>query len=78
MTIFEKVVLEILSRSSDDALGWYQIERCLSNMVLPERPHLPSVLTRMVEQGLIEETRFHSEPLVRYLITQAGRDCLKK
>ena len=77
MTTFEKAVLDILSRSSG-ALGWYQIERRLANMALPERPYLPGVLTRMMEQGLIEETSFRLELLVRCLITQAGRDRLKK
>jgi RHS repeat-associated protein len=76
MTTFEKAVLEILSQSSS-ALGWYQIERRLSNTALAERPHLPGVLARLGELGLIEEGRFDSEPCVRYLITQAGRDGLR-
>lgn len=77
MTTFERAVLEILSRSSS-ALGWYQIERRLSNVSLPERPHLPDALNRLCELGLVEKAQFDSEPLVRYLITHTGREKLKE
>ena len=75
MTPIERIVLEILSRSGE-ALGWYQIERRLSNISIPERPHLPGVLSRLREQGFIDEVQFTLEPLLRYVITQSGRHVL--
>lgn len=75
MTPFERIVLEILSRSGE-ALGWYQIERRLSTISIPERPHLPGVLSRLREQGLVDEVRLTVEPLLRYVITQSGRQAL--
>jgi DNA-binding PadR family transcriptional regulator len=75
MTTFERAVLEVLSRSSD-ALGWYQIERRLSNMSLSERPHLPPVLEKLGQLGLVREAQFESEPLTRYVITPSGQRAL--
>lgn len=75
MTPFERIVLEILSRSGE-ALGWYQIERRLSSISMPERPHLPGVLSRLREQGFVNEVQFKVEPILRYVITQSGRHVL--
>jgi hypothetical protein len=75
MTLFERTVLEILSRSSD-SLGWYQIERRLSKESLLSRPHLPSVLLGLRERGYIEETQLGVELHLRYMITASGRGAL--
>ena len=77
MTSFDLLVLGILSRSGE-AFGWYQIERRLSTVQTSERPHLPSVLTRLVEKGLVVEMQFAVEPLQRYRITESGQHALER
>ena len=77
MTSFDLLVLESLSRSGE-ALGWYQIERRLSTVQISERPHLPGVLTRLVEKGLVVGMPFAVEPLQRYMITESGRRALEQ
>ena len=75
MTTYEKAILNILS-GAPEALGWYQIERRLSNVTLSERPHLPRALATLSGLGLVEEIRCDSEPKARYLITALGREVL--
>ena len=78
MTPFERFVLEILS-GSVAASGWYQIEVRLSMIHSPaERPRLPGVLTRLVENGFVVEVPFPVEPLQRYMITESGRQALEQ
>ncbi len=76
MTLFEQAVLQILA-ASPEAMGWYQIERRLSNLTLDERPPLPPVLGKLVGDGLLQELSAASAPLVRYLITDAGLALLR-
>lgn len=75
MTLFEQAVLQILA-DSPDALGWYQIERRLSNIRIQERPKLPDVLNHLCVLNLIDEINFPTTPIHRYKITNIGRDSL--
>lgn len=75
MTRFERTVLQILGESPED-LGWYQIERRLSNMEITERLPLPEVLKRLQADLMITEVHFSEQPLVRYRITSAGKELL--
>lgn len=75
MSPFERAVLEVLA-GAPKPFGWYNLEVRLSNMNLDERPHLPSVLSKLRDLGLVTETRHPDEPAIRYSITQAGRDAL--
>jgi hypothetical protein len=72
MSPFEKAVLVVLANATKP-FGWYNIEVRLSNMNLPERPHLPPVLARLRELGLVTETHCEEEPTLRYALTSAGR-----
>jgi hypothetical protein len=72
MTEFEDAVLGILARSAVP-LGWYNLERRLSNMSFAQRPHLMNTLESMRDSGLLEEVRFEAAPSIRYVITDAGR-----
>jgi hypothetical protein len=75
MTIFERAVLQILAGATE-ALGWYQIERRLSTIVIAERSPLPEVLRNLQGQRMIEEVHFAEKPLIRYRITSAGKELL--
>jgi DNA-binding PadR family transcriptional regulator len=75
MNTFETAVLEVLGRSAD-GLGWYQIERRLSNMMLVDRPLLPGALSILRDRGFIVEVRDLEELQIRYAITEAGRQRL--
>ena len=75
MNPFHRTVLSILSQS-DEAVGWYYIERRLSNMALDERPYLPAVLDELKARGWIVEVSATDEPKVRYLVTTLGREAL--
>lgn len=72
MTNFERAVLQVLTQSNE-ALGWYQIERRLSNIALDERPPLPPVLDDLVARGWLRESASDAEPKKKYAVTQAGR-----
>ncbi len=71
MTEFERAVLEALARAGEP-LGWYQLERRLSNVTLAERPNLLDVLTGLRQRGLVEQITATTEPKVRHAITSAG------
>lgn len=76
MTEFERAVLTILA-SASEPLGWYQLERRLSNLELAERPNLPEVLSGLRQRGLVDETAAASEPKVRYSVTAVGAAALR-
>ena len=71
MTEFERAVLEVLARAGGP-LGWYQIERRLSNVMLTERPNLLDVLAGLRQRGHVEQIVSTTEPKVRHAITRAG------
>jgi len=75
VTEFQRAVLEVLARS-EDALGWYQIERRLSNMALGERSNLLNVLSVLLERGLVDEVAAPTDPRLRHTITPSGRAVL--
>ena len=75
MNPFNRTVLRILSQS-DEAMGWYQIERRLSNMSFDERRYLPDVLSELRARGWISERTAVDEPKIRYFITESGREAL--
>ena len=75
MNPFTRAVLRILSQS-DVAIGWYQIERRLSNMALDERPHLPTVLAELIDHGLVAEVSAADEPKIKYVVTKLGREVI--
>jgi hypothetical protein len=75
MTEFERAVLTVLARTSEP-LGWYQIERMLSNMTLVERLHLVAVLDELRRRGLVEQFSAANEPKVRHQLTPAGATAL--
>jgi DNA-binding PadR family transcriptional regulator len=76
MTDFERAVLTILA-DAGEPLGWYSIERSLSNRTLGERPNLLEVLGRLRDAGLVEPRSAASDPSVRYELTRAGASALK-
>jgi len=76
MTSYVAAVLRVLSEASEP-LGWYQIERRLSNVALPERPHLPKVLNELKCDGLVAVTECATTPTVRYALTPAGMEKAK-
>jgi hypothetical protein len=59
-------------------MGWYQIERRLSNMALDERPYLLDVLAELIDRGWISEVTATDEPKVRYVVTKLGEDALAR
>ncbi len=71
MTSYVAAVLRVLSVASEP-LGWYQIERCLSNVSLPDRPPLPKVLDELKHDGLVLISEHATTPTVRYALTPAG------
>jgi hypothetical protein len=71
MSPFERAVLRITLESSE-AIGWYQIERRLSNMAFDERPYLPDVLAELIARGWISEVHDADEPRIRYVVTKLG------
>lgn len=71
MTSYVTAVLRILSEANEP-IGWYQIERRLSNMALPERPHLPDVLNQLQSEGLLLASEHTTTPTVRYALSSAG------
>jgi hypothetical protein len=77
MTKFERAVLQVLARSSE-ALGWYQIERRLSNTALDERPLVVLVLEGLVLRGWVQEATASEAPTKRYSVTPLGRGELEK
>jgi DNA-binding HxlR family transcriptional regulator len=71
MTSYVAAVLRVLSEASEP-LGWYQIERRLSSVALPNRPHLPKVLDELTHDGLVSVSECATTPTVRYALTPAG------
>ena len=72
MSEFQRAVLVILARS-EGALGWYQIERRLSNVSIRERSDLLGTLAVLRERGLVEEVHASADPRSRYVLTPAGQ-----
>ena len=73
MTPAELAVLTILARSSEP-VGWYAIERRLSNVRLAERPHLPRLLDDLVARDLVGSVGGDD---ARYAITPRGLAALE-
>jgi len=76
VTTFERAVLTVLARA-EEPLGWYRIERGLSDMALPERPNLLEVLSELRRRGLVEQIETADEPKVRHALTGAGRAAIE-
>jgi DNA-binding HxlR family transcriptional regulator len=76
MTSYVATVLRVLSEANEP-LGWYQIERRLSNVALPERPHLPRVLDELKRDGLVTVSECATTPTLRYALTPAGMEKAK-
>lgn len=75
MNPFERAVLRITAESAE-AIGWYQIERRLSNIAFEERPYLPHILAELIGRGWISEVRAADEPKIRYVVTKLGEEAL--
>lgn len=75
MTEYETAVLNVLARAGEP-LGWYQIERRLSNHSLAIRPDLLDVLADLGRRGLVERIAATTTPTLRYAVTESGRTAL--
>jgi hypothetical protein len=69
MSPFERAVL-IATAKGREFISWYRIDRRLSLAgVQPTLEHLPTVLKRLSEQGMLEQ---HSVDKTRFRVTELG------
>ncbi len=76
MSPYVSTVLRIIGEA-DEPVGWYHIERQLSNVAFGKRLHLPDVLKELVRKRLISIVHFANTPEERYELTFLGAETVR-